>query len=100
MRQRAFELNPAGADLHAMHEFYDTKFINVEQDALGFFFDPPREWAKVRDCGNFPCTAPKNTMFSFRGNQFSGQNIPSFAAENFTMIPDTPNFSEYVQGCT
>lgn len=65
-----------------MHEFYDTVFENIEDEALGRFFEPPQGWAIIKDCGNFPCTAPKNTIFSFRRNLFKGLR-PSYAAENF-----------------
>lgn len=98
MKQRAFELNPTASDLIAMHEFYDTTFENNEDDALGYFFEPPRGWAIIKDCGNFPCTAPKNTIFSFKRTTFKGLR-PSFAAESFQMIPDTPDFSEFVPNC-
>lgn len=98
MQQRAFELNPSGADLVPVHEFYDTTFESNEDDALGYFLEPPQGWAIIKDCGNFPCTAPKNTLFSFKRTKFRGLR-PSFAAENFQMIPDTPNFSEHIPGC-
>lgn len=98
MKQRAFQLNPTASDLIPMQEFYDTTFQNCEQDALGFFFEPPQGWAIIKDCGNFPCTAPKNTIFSFKRSKFRGLK-PSYAAENFQMIPDTPDFSEHVPDC-
>lgn len=98
MQQRAFEINHYSADSTPMQEFYDTTFQNVEDEALGFFFEPPKAWAVIKDCGSFPCTGPKNTIFSFKRNTFSGLR-PSYAAENFAMIPDTPNFSETVPDC-
>lgn len=61
--------------------------------------DPPGGWANVKDCGNFACTAPWNTLFMFNGTTFTG-NQPSFATDTFQMIPDTPEFSEYIPGCT
>lgn len=98
MKNRAFQMNPTGSDYVPMQEFYDTKFINCEDDALGFFFEPPQGWAIIKDCGNFPCTAPKNTLFSFKRTQFTGIR-PAYSSENFQMIPDTPDFSEHVPGC-
>lgn len=59
---------------------------------------PPKGWANVKDCGNFPCTAPLNTLFSFKRNKFRGLK-PSFGADEFQMIPNTPNFSEFVPEC-
>merc|ERR1712224_456688 len=70
MRNRAFFLHPKGSDLIPMQEFYDTKFVNCDSAALGYFYDPPKGWAIIKDCGAWPCTAPKNTLFSFRRNSF------------------------------
>lgn len=58
MRQTVMALNPTNADFIPMSEFFNTKFVDVEGDAMGFLFDPPKGWANVKDCGNFPCTAP------------------------------------------
>jgi len=77
MPMRAFELHPWGSDLIPMHEFYDTKFINVAPAALGYFFEPPKGWAIIKDCGAWPCTAPKNTIFSLQRTSFE-QGRPSF----------------------
>ena len=99
MPMRAFELHPMGSDIIPMHEFYDTKVINVVPEALGYFFEPPQGWAIIKDCGAWPCTGPKNTLFSFQRTSFE-QGRPSFGKYNFQMIPDTPGFSEFVPGCT
>lgn len=45
-----------------MAEFYDTEFENVESDAIAFIMDPKPGWANIADCGNYPCTAPKNVL--------------------------------------
>jgi hypothetical protein len=82
MKNRAFQFNQWASDSIPMHEFYDTKFVNCEEDALGWFFEPPKGWAIIKDCGNFPCTAPKNTIFSFRDTKFKGIR-PSYAADSF-----------------
>lgn len=62
-----------------LQEFYDTTFINCETDAIAYFFEPPQKWAIIKDCGAWPCTAPKNTIFSFKRNTFQGIQ-PDFAA--------------------
>jgi hypothetical protein len=59
---------------------------------------PPKGWANIKDCGNFPCTAPYNTIFYFRRNKFEGLK-PIYAADSFLLIPDTPNFSALVPNC-
>jgi len=70
MRNTIFAMNFKAADYIPMHQFYNTKFINVEGDALGYIMDPSPGWANVKDCGNFPCTAPWNVLFSFKKNTF------------------------------
>jgi len=55
-----------------MHEFHGTKFFNVESDALGYLFDPPKKWAIIKDCGEWPCTGPHNTLYSFVNTTFVG----------------------------
>jgi len=91
-------MNPYASDNIPMQQFFDTKFINCEEDALAYFLEPPQKWAIIKDCGAWPCSAPKNTFFSFKNTEFVGIT-PSYAAKNFKMIPDTPNFSELVPGC-
>jgi len=58
MRSQIFTVNKNSPDYVPMHEFYDTKFINVEADAMSYIFDPPQGWANPYECGEFPCTAP------------------------------------------
>jgi hypothetical protein len=54
-------------------------FDNVEEDAFALFFEPPQKWAVIDDCGAFPCTGPKNTIFHMKNTQFKGAAKPSFA---------------------
>jgi hypothetical protein len=70
--QRAFELNPTASDSVPIQEFYDTVFDDIDENALGFLMDPPGGWANIKDCGNFPCTAPWNTLFMLNGTTFTG----------------------------
>jgi hypothetical protein len=65
-----------------MTEFYNTEFINVGDDAFGYFYDPPRGWANPTDCGNFPCTAPWNVLLWFQASKFRGKR-PSETYSNF-----------------
>lgn len=51
---------------------HDTKFINVDQDAIAYIRDPEEGWANVKDCGNFPCTAPQNVLFKFWNTTWEG----------------------------
>lgn len=55
--------------------FTDITFDNVAANALTWFFEPPQSWATNIDCGDFPCTGPKNTIFSFKKSVW--QNTPA-----------------------
>jgi hypothetical protein len=46
-----------------MHEFYDTEFTNIEDDAMASLMNPDPKWANLEDCGNFPCTGPYNLLY-------------------------------------
>ena len=58
VEQKAIELNQFASDYVAYTEFKSVTFDNVDDSALIHIFDPPSGWAKVDDCGQFPCTAP------------------------------------------
>jgi hypothetical protein len=77
-----FGLNFAGSDHIPLTTFEDNTFENIDNDAFGFFFDPPTGWANVKDCGNFPCTAPWNVLLTFKGTKWTGRT-PSFAKTEF-----------------
>lgn len=69
-RSVIFERNPNGSDKIPIHHFERCKFTNV--DDLGFaFLDKPNEaWANIKDCGNFPCTAPNNFIMTFTDTRY------------------------------
>jgi hypothetical protein len=75
-------LNGHASDLITIHELHDNKFINVEEGAMGFFMSPPKGWANLKDCGDFPCTAPLNVIFDFNNNKFEGEK-PKESFPNF-----------------
>jgi len=58
------------SDYHCMAEFYDTKFIDVDEDAVAYLMDPNPAWAAIDDCGSFPCTAPSNALLTFEDTTF------------------------------
>ena len=92
MRQRMFEFQAYASDLIPMHEFYNTRFINTDANALGYFFKPPQKWAIIKDCGEWPCTGPLNTLYSFKNTTYIGDR-PPYAAPDVAFIPNTPDFS-------
>jgi len=82
MLNHVFNINEYSSDYTPMMEFHNTVFTNVSDDAMAYIYTPPQKWAIVKDCGNFPCTAPENTILSFKNTTFIG-NTPSYAASNF-----------------
>lgn len=38
------------SDFIPIHNFTDTKFTDVQKDALAYFYQPPWEWANPDDC--------------------------------------------------
>ena len=61
---------------------------------------PPTAWANVKDCGNFPCTAPNNLIFTFAGTTFTGTTQPSTTAADFVIVPDDETVGGTYPGCT
>jgi len=67
---------------------------------LTYFFDPPESWANLADCGDFPCTGPKNTIFSFTNIKWSGSGANKASAlENFTLIPHVKGYTDFFPDC-
>jgi hypothetical protein len=68
-----------------MMEFYDTKINNVHIDGMANLIDPPTGWGNVKDCGKgFPCTAPKNVVYSFKNTVWTGTSpLPAWQKANF-----------------
>ena len=85
-------------DYLQINEFGDSYFEDVEDAAVTWFPDPPQAWATIAACGNFPCTGPKNTLFSFYGSTFSGIR-PDGISGSFSIIPNVTGYSEHLDGC-
>jgi len=64
------------------------------------FFEPPQSWANLADCGDYPCTGPKNTVFSFSNIKWVGNTKAANALENFTLIPKIETYTEQFPDCT
>jgi hypothetical protein len=63
---------------------------------MTYFFEPPEKWANLADCGDFPCTGPKNTIFSFTNIKWTGLQGEN-ALEDFTLIPTIPGYTTISQ---
>jgi hypothetical protein len=68
-----------------MVEFHDSKFIDVDGDAIAYIDPPNPSWAGITNCGEFPCTAPANILFQFVDTEFEG-STPRLATDNFQII--------------
>jgi hypothetical protein len=77
----------------------DNIFDNCEWDAIALLIDPLEAWANVEDCGNFPCTAPKNVMFDFKNTKWIGNNIPYDATADFQILGNNSGFANNVDTC-
>jgi hypothetical protein len=54
----------------------------------------------LADCGDFPCTGPKNTIMSFTNTKWTGK-VPANPLENFSLIPDIKGgYSASFPDCT
>jgi len=69
-RSVIFETNPNDSDKIPMHYFNNIVFDNVDDAGWAFLKKPNPGWANVKDCGNFPCTAPNNLIFTFADTTF------------------------------
>lgn len=63
---QALSNNPGSSDKIPPHFFDNTKFIDTDDYGFVFLAKPDPGWANVKDCGNFPCTAPNNLIYSFK----------------------------------
>jgi hypothetical protein len=99
LRNTMIKLLPKSPDFISMQNFDNIEFINCEVTALTYFFEPPQAWANLADCGDFPCTGPKNTIFSFTNIKWTGLKGVN-ALENFSLIPDIKTYSSKFPDCT
>lgn len=93
--------NPSAPDYVNMLEFEDTTFEDVDGDAsFTQFIDPPKKWANIADCGEFPCTGPKNFIMHFTGTKYIGANVPiADKPVNFQLVPDIPGYTSSFESC-
>ena len=63
--------------------------------------EPPKGWANLTDCVDFPCTAPENVLLSFVGDtQQTGGTSITLPDEPFDIISNNPGFNNALTGCT
>jgi len=88
------------ADYVPIHYFNGTKFHNVDEAAMPFFFEPPEAWGQGKECGEFPCTGPLNVILDFKENSLSGSVQPVISANDFKIISNNTNVSDNLVGCS
>jgi len=76
-KQSIFFRNEFSRDYIAPHFSRNAKFTDVDTEGFFYMEPAPIEWAVTDACGDFPCTAPKNTVLSFQSNVFAGTE-PAF----------------------
>lgn len=56
----------------------------------------------MADCGDYPCTGPKNTIFSFSNIKWTGTpgEGQANALTDFSLIPTIPTYTENFPDCT
>ena len=69
-KQSIFTINPKAYDLVPITYVNNAKFTNVAYNAIIFIYNPPQIWAAVNDCGEWPCTAPSNAVYTFKSAVF------------------------------
>jgi hypothetical protein len=94
MRNVMIQLLPKSPDFITMQNFDGLEFINCDTKALTYFFDPPKKWANLADCGDYPCTGPKNTVFTFTNTKWTGNEGDANALEDFTLIPHVETYTD------
>jgi len=92
------QLLPKSPDFITLQHFEDLEFINCNAESLTYFFDPPQSWANLADCGDYPCTGPKNTIFSFKNIKWTGLTGPN-ALTDFSVIPNIPGYTDQFPDC-
>jgi hypothetical protein len=79
----------------------NSRFINVAEESLGYLSSPDPKWANVKDCGNFPCTAPYNALFKFVNTSWEGGSMAEsgILKKDFQLIANNPGFAPGQANC-
>mmetsp|Transcript_467 Transcript_467/g.696 ORF Transcript_467/g.696 Transcript_467/m.696 type:complete len:160 (-) Transcript_467:1185-1664(-) len=99
-RSVIFERNKSDSDKIPQHYFNNCVFEDVDNDGWAFLDKPPTAWANVKDCGNFPCTAPNNYIMTFTGTTFQGTTKPTTTPADFVIVPDDKTVGGTYPSCT
>jgi rubredoxin len=93
LKNTMIKLLPKSPDFITLQHFDNMQFDNCDSDLITEFFDPPQKWANLADCGDYPCTGPKNTIFSFVNTKWTNP-VGSLDKEDFTLIPHIATYTD------
>lgn len=84
------------------HIIKNSVFQDVQKGGFAWFIQPPEAWANIKDCGNFPCTAPNNILYYFTGSDFKGMEPfdPSQKKADFQVVANNDGFGKHITQCT
>ena len=99
-KQHAIKRNPTSSDYIPVNKFKNTKFRDVQDQAVVFIDDPNPGWANPTDCGEWPCTAPNNIVLKFENTQFTGLDRPAKTDSNFQIVSDVPSATNAYASCS
>ena len=82
-----FNTLPYSSDKIPPHFFDNCRIVDTDDSGFAFLSKPNAAWANVKDCGNFPCTAPTNAVTQFTNTKYDGVT-PSTTPKDFALVPD------------
>lgn len=96
----SIRITPKASDYIGPSDFENITFRNVENKGMVYMWDPNPKWANKKDCGEFPCTAPKNTVYSFKGTKVEGPAKPTLnGLADFQIVPDVKGYTSKFPTC-
>jgi hypothetical protein len=93
LKNEMIKLLPKSPDFITLQHFDGLTFENCDEEMLTYFFDPPQKWANLADCGDYPCTGPKNTLFHFTNTKWVGREGLN-TGKDFTLIPHVEGYTD------
>ena len=99
-----FFINHNNPDHVAVNSLTNVVFDNVNDEAMAQFDDPNPDWAIIKDCGLFPCTAPDNAIVKLNNATATGTNMPQVtgisSGVDFQIIANNAEAADNMSNCT
>jgi len=61
-----------------MQEFIDNTLEDVDGKYFAYMTDPNPGWANLKDCVEFPCSAPLNILFDFQDTKYNTGSLINY----------------------